>query len=260
MPPPRTFTFLGTGTSMGVPMIGCKCAVCRSDDPHNHRYRCAVLVRAPGGTVLIDTPPELRLQLLRERVGVVHAALFTHYHADHLYGLDDLRPVPRLLGGPVPLYCTAEVEGKIRQAFGYAFGPAAAELPAGMIPKLVFSRITEAPFEVCGETVTPIPLLHAHFDVFGFRIGDVAYCTDVSEVPRRSWPLLEGLDVLVLDALRHRPHPAHFGIGQALDVIERVRPRQAYLTHMSHEIDHETVNRELPPGVALAYDGLSFPF
>ncbi len=241
-------------------MIGCDCPVCQSEDPRNHRYRCAVLLRLPRGNILIDTPPELRLQLLREHVGVIHATLFTHYHADHLFGLDDLRPVPRLLGGPVPLYCTAEVEGKIRQAFSYAFGPAADSLPSGFVPKLVFRRITEEPFEVLGERVTPIPLIHAHFDVFGFRIGDVAYCTDVNEIPRSSWPLLEGLDVLVLDALRYRPHPAHFGLNEALDVIAQFRPRQAYLTHMSHDLDHATVSDELPPGVALAYDGLTFPF
>jgi phosphoribosyl 1,2-cyclic phosphate phosphodiesterase len=260
MPSPRTFTFLGTGTSTGVPMIGCNCAVCHSNDPRNNRYRCAVLIRAPGGNLLIDTPPELRLQLLREHVGIVGAVLFTHYHADHLFGLDDLRPVPRLLGRPVPLYCTAEVEGKIRQAFAYAFSPSVEHLPAGMVPKLTFARITEQPFEVLGEHVTPIPLLHAHFDVFGFRIGDVAYCTDVSEIPRSSWPRLQGLDVLVLDALRLKPHPAHFGLDQALDAIAQFRPRQAYLTHMSHELDHETINRRLPPHVQLAYDGLSFPF
>jgi phosphoribosyl 1,2-cyclic phosphate phosphodiesterase len=256
----RTFTFLGTGTSVGVPMIGCDCAVCRSDDSRNHRYRCAVLIRTPRGNLLIDTPPELRLQLLRARVGHVHAVLYTHYHADHLFGLDDLRPVARLVGHPVPLYCTAEVEGKIRQSFSYAFGPAAEQLPAGMIPKLAFHRITAEPFHVLGEKVTPVPLLHAHFDVFGFRLDDVAYCTDVNEIPRSSWPRLEGLDVLVLDALRPQPHPAHFGLDQALDVIAQFRPRQAYLTHMSHEIDHETTNRRLPPNVQLAYDGLSFPF
>jgi phosphoribosyl 1,2-cyclic phosphate phosphodiesterase len=260
MPPPRTFTFLGTGTSVGVPMIGCDCDTCRSPDPHNHRYRCAVLIDAPGGRLLVDTPPELRLQLLRERVAFVHAILYTHYHADHLYGLDDVRPMPRKLGGPVPLYCTAEVEGVIRRAFAYAFGPEAEGLPAGFIPKLVFRRITEAPFEVCGEQVTPIPLVHGHFDVFGFRIGDVAYCTDVNEIPRASWPLLEGLRVLVLDALRYNPHIAHFGLNQALDVIAQFQPEQAYLTHMSHELEHETVNRHLPPNVRLAYDGLKFMF
>jgi phosphoribosyl 1,2-cyclic phosphate phosphodiesterase len=256
----RTFTFLGTGTSIGVPVIGCDCAVCQSSDPRNQRYRCGVLIRTPRGNLLIDTPPELRLQLLRARARLVHAVLFTHYHADHLFGLDDLRPVPRLLGGPVPLYCTAEVEGKIRQSFSYAFGPEAEQLPAGFIPKLTFQRITADPFVVLGERVTPIPLLHAHFDVFGFRIDDVAYCTDVNKIPRPSWPRLEGLRVLVLDALRPRPHPAHFGLDEALDVIAQFRPRQAYLTHMSHEIDHETVSRQLPPHVQLAYDGLEFEF
>ncbi len=143
---PRTFIFLGTGTSVGVPMIGCDCAVCRSPDPRNQRYRCSVLIQTPQGNILIDTTPELRLQLLREKIGIVHAVLFTHYHADHLFGLDDLRPIPRLLGGPVPLYCNGETEGKIRSAFSYAFGPEAEGLSAGMIPKLIFKRIATEPF------------------------------------------------------------------------------------------------------------------
>ncbi len=159
----RSFIFLGTGTSVGVPMIGCDCAVCRSPNPRNHRYRCAVLIQATEGNLLIDTPPELRLQLLRERIGVVHAVLFTHYHADHLFGLDDLRPIPHKLGGPVPLYCTAEVEGKIRTTFAYAFGPSAADTSAGYLPKLTFRRITDEPFSVLGERVTPVPLEHAAF-------------------------------------------------------------------------------------------------
>src|SRR5215212_273513 len=138
----RTFTFLGTGTSVGVPMIGCDCAVCTSADPRNHRYRCAALLRVPHGNILIDTPPELRLQLLRARVGIVHAVLFTHYHADHLFGLDDLRPIGKYLGGAVPLYCTGEVEGTIRSAFSYAFGPGAEAMTSGFIPKLRFQRIT----------------------------------------------------------------------------------------------------------------------
>lgn len=256
----RTFTFLGTGTSVGVPMIGCECAVCRSPDLRNHRYRCAVLIRTDKGNLLIDTPPELRLQLLRERVGCVHSVLFTHFHADHIFGMDDLRPIPRYLGGPVPLYCTAEVEGKIRQSFSYAFGPAAEAMNAGYIPKLTFQRITEEPFTVLGERVTPIPLLHAQFDVFGFRIDDVAYCTDVNEIPRTSWPRLEGVRILVIDALRPRPHPGHFGLDQALEVIERIGPERAYLTHMSHEMDHETLCRNLPKNVQPAHDGLSFEF
>src|SRR5262245_12225542 len=256
----RTFTFLGTGTSTGIPMIGCECEVCRSPNPRNHRYRCAVLIGTPAGNLLIDTPPELRLQLLRAGVKIVHAALFTHYHADHLYGLDDLRPIPRQLGGPVPLYCTEEVERVIRRAFAYAFAANVEQVPAGYLPKLSFHRITTTPFHVLGQRVVPIPLLHAQFDVFGFRIDDVAYCTDVNEIPKESWPLLEGVRILVLDALRYKPHPGHFSLNEALDVIDRLRPERAYLTHMSHDLEHETTNQKLPKGVELAYDGLSFMF
>ena len=257
----RTFTFLGTGTSVGVPMIGCECTVCRSTDPMNQRYRSSVLLRVPHGNILIDTGPELRLQLLREKIAVINAVLYTHYHADHLFGLDDLRPVARHLGHAVPLFCTGEVEGKIRTAFAYAFAADADAMAAGYLPKLRFERITTEPFRVLGEQITPIPLVHAHFDVLGFRIGNAAYCTDVSGIPDRSWPLLEGLNVLVLDALRPgKPHPSHFCIEQALDVIERVKPRQAYLTHMSHSIDYDVISPTLPPNVALAYDGLKFTF
>jgi phosphoribosyl 1,2-cyclic phosphate phosphodiesterase len=256
----RTFTFLGTGTSVGVPMIGCSCATCTSDDPRNQRYRASALVTTPRGRILIDTTPELRLQLLRARVPLVHAVLYTHYHADHLFGLDDLRLFPRALNGPLPLYCNAETEDMIRQAYAYAFVPGSEHIPAGVIPKLTFVRIDEAPFEVLGERVVPIALDHAYFKVLGFRFDDVAYCTDVSRIPDSSWPRLEGLRVLVLDALRERPHPAHLSLGEALDVIERLRPQQAYLTHMCHELEHEATNRKLPPHVRLAYDGFSFDF
>src|SRR4051812_43102012 len=146
----RTFTFLGTGTSVGVPMVGCDCAVCRSTDPRNHRYRCSVLVGTPEGNLLIDTSPELRLQLLRERVKLIHAVLYTHYHVDHLFGLDDLRPLLKTLGHPMPVYCTEEVEGKIREVFSYVFGPAAARLPLGSLPSVTLHRITPEPFTVLG--------------------------------------------------------------------------------------------------------------
>jgi phosphoribosyl 1,2-cyclic phosphate phosphodiesterase len=256
----RTFTFLGTGTSVGVPMVGCECEVCRSADPHNHRYRCAVLISTNQGNILIDTPPELRLQLLRAKISIVHAVLFTHAHADHMYGLDDLRPIPRYLGSPVPLYCTGEVERKLRQSFAYAFTPEAEGLPMGYLPKLTFQNITDAPFTVLEEYVTPIPLEHAHFNVFGFRIGDLAYCTDVSKIPKESMKRLEGVEILILDALRFRPHPAHFCVDEALEVIERLQPAKAYLTHISHDIEHEKIKKQLPPNVEPAYDGLCFPF
>ena len=256
----RSFTFLGTGTSVGIPMVGCNCAVCTSADPRNQRYRCSVLIRLPTGNLLIDTPPELRLQLVRAKVGVIHSVLFTHFHADHVFGLDDLRPIPRHLGTAVPLYCTTEVERKLRQAFSYAFSNEAEALPMGFVPKLVFRTIDEAPFDVLGVKVVPIPLVHAHFNVLGFRVGDVAYCTDVNKIPPESWRLLDGLKVLVLDALRYKPHPGHFCLDEALEVIDRVKPQRAYLTHMSHDLDHAETNRKLPKNVELAYDGLSFAF
>jgi phosphoribosyl 1,2-cyclic phosphate phosphodiesterase len=256
----RTFTFLGTGTSVGVPMIGCDCATCRSDDPHNQRYRCAVLITTSEGNLLIDTPPELRLQLLRESVGIIHALLFTHYHVDHLFGLDDVRPMQKYLCGPLPIYCTDEVEEKIRTIFSYAFTPGAESPSVGYVPKLEFQRINSEPFNVLGQRVVPIPLEHAWFSVLGFRIDDVAYCTDVSRIPETSWPLLQGLRVLVLDALRYKPHPAHLSVNEALEVIERVKPERTYLTHMSHDLEHEATNARLPRGVELAYDGLKFDF
>jgi phosphoribosyl 1,2-cyclic phosphate phosphodiesterase len=257
----REFVVLGCGTSVGVPMIGCDCPVCTSADPHNHRTRSSVLVRLPAGNLLVDTGPELRLQLVREKIPLVHAVLYTHYHADHLFGLDDVRLFPRKLGGPLPLYCTAEVEAVIRQTFSYAFRPETADLPAGVLPKLEFRRIAADPFEALGQRVVPIPLVHHRFDVLGFRFDRVAYCTDVSRIPDASWSLLEDLDVLILDALRPGPpHSAHFSLDQALDVIRRVRPRQAYLTHMGHEMEYAALTKTLPPGVAPAYDGLRFEF
>jgi phosphoribosyl 1,2-cyclic phosphate phosphodiesterase len=260
-PGQRTFTFLGTGTSVGVPMIGCDCAVCQSTNPRNSRYRCSVVVGTPRGNILVDTTPELRLQLLRAKVKLVHAVLYTHYHVDHLFGLDDLRIFPPTLKGSLPIYCTEEVERVIRQAFPYVFDADRQGMTATLLPKLEFHRIDESPFKVLGEEVIPIPLIHHQFDVFGFRIGDVAYCTDVNEIPERSWPLLESLDVFVVDALRPgKPHPAHFSLDQALEAIERLKPKQAYLTHMAHTMDYDSLIRTLPVHVAPAYDGLSFRF
>jgi phosphoribosyl 1,2-cyclic phosphate phosphodiesterase len=241
-------------------MLGCGCGVCRSPHPRNQRTRSSVLIKFPAGNLLIDTTPEMRLQLLRERIPLVHAVLYTHYHVDHVFGLDDVRIFPKYLGGPLPIYCTEDVEEVIRAAFSYAFHPGNDDLPPGVLPKLEFRRITTAPFDVLGESVTPIPLIHGRFDVLGFRIGEVAYCTDVSKIPDGSWPLLAGLDVLILDALKPgKPHPSHFNLEQALEVVARVKPKQTYLTHMSHEFDYANPP-PLPPGVALAHDGLTVEF
>ena len=250
---------LGTGTSVGVPTIGCPCRVCRSPDPHNQRTRCGVILGLPEGNLLIDTPPDLRFQLLREGLGIVHAVLYTHEHADHLFGLDDLRLMPFYLGHAVPLYCEPLVEQRIRTAFDYAFTDIA-PTHAGAVPQLTFQCLTLDPFEVLGTRVIPLRLKHGpRFDVLGFRFGNVAYCTDTNEIPPESWPLLEGLDVLILDALRTRPHPTHYCLDQAVAVAERLRARRTLFTHVAHDLEHAETNARLPPGMELAYDGQRVP-
>ena len=246
---------LGTGTSVGVPTIGCGCDVCRSENALNRRTRCSAILGLPQGNLLIDTSPDLRGQLLRERIGIVHAVLYTHEHADHVFGLDDLRIMQFYLGGPVPLYCEPCVEERIRKSFDYAF-KSPADLHAGAVPQLDFRRIGLEPFEVLGAEVTPIRLKHGkRFDVLGFRIGNVAYCTDVNAIPPDSMKRLTGLDVLVLDALRPRGHATHFSLEEAIEIARALQPRQTYFTHMSHELEHDATNALLPPGMSLAFDG-----
>lgn len=250
---------LGSGTSVGVPVIGCGCSVCRSSDPRNMRTRCAVVLGLPEGNLLIDTPPDLRLQLLRERLGVVHAVLYTHEHADHLFGLDDLRLFQFYLGGPVPLYCEAAVEQRIRHSFDYAFS-SRAQTHKGAAPQLEFHRIGLDPIPLLGERIIPIRLRHGpQFEVLGFRVGNVAYCTDTNFIPPESRPLLEGLDVLILDALRPAPHVTHFGLDEAIAAAREINARRTYFTHCGHELDYTTTNSMLPDGMELAYDGLRVP-
>jgi phosphoribosyl 1,2-cyclic phosphate phosphodiesterase len=245
---------------MGVPLIGCDCAVCTSTNPKNDRTRPSVLLHLPGGNLLIDTSPEMRIQLVRERIATVDAVLYTHYHVDHLFGLDDVRIFPWRTKRPMPVYCTDDVEEVIREAFSYAFHPPPGDTPTFVLPSLEFHRIDSRPFEVLGEHVTPVPLLHGRFNVLGFRIGNLAYCTDVNVIPETSWPLLEGLDTLVLDCLKPgESHPSHFGLDEALDVVARLKPKQTYFTHLSHKWDADDLP-PLPPGVALAHDGLRIEF
>ncbi len=252
---PGEMILLGTGTSVGVPTIGCGCPVCTSSDPRNRRTRCAAVLGLPGGNLLIDTPPDLRFQMLREDLGVVHAVLYTHEHADHMFGLDDLRIMPFFLGHPLPLYCEQVVEERIRTAFDYAFTDRE-PTHEGAVPQLTFQRIDTRPFQVLGADVIPIRLRHGpRFQVLGFRFGNVAYCTDVSQIPDDSWPLLEGLDTLILDALRLRPHPTHLCLDEAIAVAQRLIPRQTLFTHVGHDLDFERITARLPPGMALAYDG-----
>jgi len=253
----RQLTFLGTGTSVGVPMIGCECAVCTSANPRNSRYRSSVLVSLPAGNILIDTTPELRLQLVRERLSRIDAVLYTHYHVDHLYGMDDLRIVAKYIEGPVPLYCTEEVEEVIRRVFSYAYGNV---LPSGFVPQTAFRRIGTEPFTVLGQVVEPIPVEHSIFEVQAFRFDDLIYCTDVSRIPDASFARMRGVRTLILDCLRYQSHPAHLGLSDALAIIAELKPERAYLTHMSHELDYEVLNDRLPEGVEMAYDGLKLDF
>jgi phosphoribosyl 1,2-cyclic phosphate phosphodiesterase len=250
---------LGTGTSVGVPSIGCGCPVCTSTDPRDKRTRCSVLLGLPEGDLLIDTPPDLRQQFLREKVGIAHAVLYTHEHADHLFGLDDLRLFPFYLGHPVPLYCEERVEDRIRLSFSYAFSDLE-QTHTGAVPSLEFRRIGLEPFDVLGQRIIPIRLKHGpRFDVLGFRIGNFAYCTDTNGIPDESLALMEGLDVLVLDALRRRPHVTHFSLDEAIAVAEKLRPKKTFFTHICHDLGHAATSSTLPPGMELAYDGLKIP-
>ncbi len=249
--------FLGTGTSVGVPTVGCGCDTCTAGDPRDQRTRTSVVLGLPGGNLLVDTTPDLRSQLLRERVARIDAVLYTHDHIDHVYGLDDIRPLCYQMGRPMPLYCEERVERRIRRAFDYAFE--AVPVPGGGVPKVEFYRISTEPFDLLGTRVVPLRLSHGAFDVLGFRFGDLAYCTDTNAIPEETFTRLEGLDVFVVDCLRPSRHPTHFSLDESLAVARRVNARRTLLVHMSHEIAHAAVSATLPPGVELAYDGLVVP-
>ena len=256
----RELVLLGTATSVGVPVIGCDCEVCRSPNPRNHRTRTGVAIHTPNRVILIDSSPELRLQLIRERIPLAHSILFTHGHADHMFGLDDTRLFALRLKCPFPIYCEEWTENNIRSAFSYAFKTPPPEAHPGALPQFAIHRIGVEAIEVLGQNIQPIRLMHGRLPILGFRFNDVAFCTDVSTIPDESWPLLEGLDVLILDTLREKPHPTHLSVDQALEIIERLKPKRAYLTHLSHSLEYETMNARLPGHVQLAYDGLRIPY
>ena len=245
--------FLGTGTSHGVPMIGCRCDVCRSTDPHDRRSRPSILFELGTGVrVLVDTTPDLRAQALAHDLDRVDAILFTHCHADHVMGLDEVRRFNVLQRAAIPCYGDADTLKEIRRTFAYIFE---SKDEGGGIPLLDLHSL-DGPEIIGGQTVVPVPVWHGRRRILGFRVRDFAYLTDCSGIPDTSWPLLEGLDTLAIDALRHRPHSTHFTVEQAIGVSARLGARKTWLTHICHDLGHAVTNASLPPGVEMAYDGL----
>jgi len=244
---------LGCGTSSGVPMIGCTCPVCRSEDPKNIRTRASVLIQASELNILIDTPQDLRHQAMREGIDRVDAVLYTHTHADHLHGIDDLRSFNFVQHTPIPIYARAEDIEQIRASFAYIFDP---KPWGGGKPRLEVHEI-DGPFEIGPVHVTPLPIYHGTSKILGFRVGRFAYLTDCGRIPKSTYPLLDGVDVLIIDALRHRPHPTHLSLDEAIKQSKRINAAKTYLTHMTHMFDYWDLRYSLPDGIEPAYDGLT---
>lgn len=247
-------TVLGSGTSMGVPTLGCGCRVCRSSDPRDNRTRPSILLSREGRNLLIDTSPDFRQQGLRAGVRRLDAVIYTHGHADHILGLDDIRPFNMKQQGNLPVYAARETLVVLMRTFSYIFdeSPTQSTLPGVELHEI------SGPFELLGVRIEPVPAWHGEMQVLGFRFGRAAYMTDFSLLPETSLPLLEGLDDLILDALRDTPHPMHSTVGQSLELVERLKPKRAWFTHISHDLPHEETNARLPRHVRLAYDGLRF--
>jgi phosphoribosyl 1,2-cyclic phosphate phosphodiesterase len=247
---------LGSGTSHGVPMIGCDCATCRSTDPRDARSRASIFIKLDhGASILIDTSPDLRAQALAHGIRRVDAILYTHSHADHVLGLDEVRRFNSLQREVIPCYGDERTLADLRRIFAYAFDE---RLPkGGGIPRVVLFPLF-GELSIGGATFVPIPLLHGDRRIFGYRLGPFAYLTDCSAIPESSWSLLGGVTTVIVDALRERPHPTHFSVGEALDVVKRLGPERAYFTHMCHDLPHAATCARLPDGVELAYDGLAF--
>ncbi len=251
---PVELTFLGTGTSNGIPVIGCSCGVCRSTDPRDRRLRSSAVLRTANQTILIDTSPELRLQALTNNISSIDAVLYTHAHADHMAGFDDLRSFNYVRQARIPVYADHFTTDLMQQRYAYAFE---APFPFfGGKPDVDLHEI-DGPFQVGGLEVVPIPVGHGRWTVQGFRFGGLVYITDAKVIPRSSLDLMRGAEVLVINALRHKPHPVHLSLSEALDVIRKVQPQRAYLTHVSHEMGHAETLALLPEHVEPAYDGLT---
>jgi len=251
-----TLTVLGSGTSMGVPTIGCDCAVCHSTDPKDRRTRPSVLLEFGGRVVIIDTTPDFREQAIRERIVKLDAVLYTHTHADHILGIDDLRPLSYHHPGNIPLYAMPAAGDFLRTMFRYIFDDT---YKYGGIAQVELKSI-DGPFDLFGARIEPITVMHGDLPILGFRFGSAAYLTDFSSIPEDSVSKLQDLDILFLDALRHRPHPTHSTVENSLQIAERLKPRRAFFTHICHDLPHQATNATLPENVRLSYDGLKLDF
>jgi phosphoribosyl 1,2-cyclic phosphate phosphodiesterase len=251
-----TLTVMGSGTSMGVPTIGCPCAVCHSTDPHDRRTRPSILLEYGGKVVLIDTTPDFREQAIREHITRIDAVLYTHTHADHILGIDDLRPLSFHHDGKIPLYARPEAAEFIRNMFRYIFD---ADYKFGGLARLELKPIAGV-FELFGGAFEPIPIIHGETEIYGYRFGSAAYLTDFSEIPESSMPRLQDLDVLFLDGLRHKPHPTHSTIDNSIRIADRLQAKRVFFTHICHDLPHEATNAALPPQVRLSYDGMKLEF
>jgi phosphoribosyl 1,2-cyclic phosphate phosphodiesterase len=252
-------TVLGSGTSSGVPTIGCSCEVCHSIDPRDKRLRPSILISVPGDgelpprNIVIDTTPDFRAQVLKAGIQRLDAIVYTHGHADHIFGLDDVRPFNYHQGGKIPIYASRAAFATIERVFSYVFDNRERKTS---IPQLEVNLIDEKPFDAAGIRFEPIPLIHGHETIYGFRFGNVAYLTDHSAIPETSLASLRGLDVLFLDALRYRPHPTHSTVETSIATAQLLQPRRTYFTHMCHDVGHAAAEASLPQGIFLAYDGL----
>jgi phosphoribosyl 1,2-cyclic phosphate phosphodiesterase len=247
-------TVLGSGTSQGVPVIACNCKVCKSDNPKDKRCRCSIFIEVDGVKLVVDTGPDFRLQMLRENITDLDAVLFTHEHKDHVAGLDDIRAFNFKKGGsPMDIYATEQVQQALKREFSYVFS----DYKYPGVPEINLHTISNDSFKVGDIKVTPVDLIHYKMSVKGFRINNFAYITDTNHIPKTEMEKLYGLDVIILDALRKEKHLSHFTVYEAIEVIKELKPKQAYLTHISHLMGlHNEVQKELPDGVDLAHDGL----
>ncbi len=247
--------FLGTGTSLGVPMIGCKCHVCTSENPKDNRLRSSLLIKYQGKNIVIDCGPDFRTQLLRAGVDDLEAVLITHEHRDHIAGLDDVRSINYILRKSVGIYLSDESLSAVKKEFPYIFNPGDYK----GAPQIDIHQLSNKPFELIGLNIIPLEVQHRNMKVFGFRIGDFSYITDANYIPEATMKLIKGSKTVVINALRLKKHPSHFSLDEAVEIVKQIKPEKAYFTHLGHLIGtHDYINKQLPEGMELAYDGLGF--